>query len=39
MLQFVYLLAAIGATGNARQATRFGIDAGVLCPYMLCSTS
>lgn len=39
MVDFVYLLAAIGATGNARQTTRFGIDAGVLCPYMLCSSS
>jgi hypothetical protein len=39
MVYFVYLLAAIGATGNARQLIRFGIDGVALCPYMRRSTS
>ncbi len=38
MLHLVYLLAAIGATGNARHTMCFGIDAGGLCPYMRRST-
>lgn len=39
MLHSVYLLAAMGATANAHETTRFGIDAAALCPYMLHSTS
>lgn len=39
MLHFVYLLAAIGATDNAHETTRFGIDAPPLSPYMRRSTS
>jgi hypothetical protein len=39
MVYFVYLLAAIGATGNARQLIRFGIDEQPLSPYMRRSTS
>ncbi|MEY3634810.1 MAG: hypothetical protein RLZZ61_1220 [Pseudomonadota bacterium] len=39
MLHCVYLLVAIGATGNALTTARFGIDGGVLYPYMRYSTS
>jgi hypothetical protein len=39
MIYFVYLLAAIGATGNARSPIRFGIDEPPLSPYMRRSTS
>jgi hypothetical protein len=38
MVHFVYLLAAIGATGNVCEPSRFGIDGRDLCPYMFLGT-